>query len=81
MSEKTRQMVWEEIQASELAGSDVVPLSIGTVKLLLRCARFVNEVAAQQRWGTSRNRVHAAYVFVLSNEEVRDKAKELEGLL
>lgn len=48
MSERTRMEVWDQIRASELLGSDIVPLPIETAKLLLECARLINEGAVRE---------------------------------
>lgn len=80
MSERTRQEVWEQIKMSELTGSDVVPLPIETVKLLLECARLVNEGAANKDWATGSRRM-AFTEYLLNNNTLRNRCEELSQQL
>ena len=81
MSEKVRQAVWEEIKASELVGSDVVPLPIETVKLLLECARLVNEGASTKPFMNSQSTRFPIKENLISNQELRDRCEELAEML
>lgn len=70
MTETTRINVWEQIKTSELIGSDVVPLPIETVKLLLECARLVNE-------GASIKVTNRVQENILSDDELRYRCRNL----
>lgn len=73
MSEKTRMEIWEQIKASELLGCDVVPLPIETVRLLLECARLVNEGAATKATFGGGTRAWQPAQFLLDDEELRER--------
>lgn len=81
MSERTRQEVWEQIMASELVESDVVPLPIKTAKLLLECARLVNEGAATKLAFSSKRRPWVPEENILSDEELRYRCQQLSRKL
>lgn len=80
MSERTRMEVWDQIAASELLGSDIVPLPIETAKLLLECARLINEGAVRElrKSGITGDR-HSGYH--LSDQDLRDGCERISRKL
>ena len=83
MSERTRIEVWEQLRAADLVLSDEVVLPVGTVKLLLECARLVNEAAATKPLVIS-ERAPALYspLFnAISDQDLRGKCRALSQKL
>ena len=83
MSERTRIEVWEQLRAADLVLSDEVVLPVGTVKLLLECARLVNEAAASKPWVISKRAptIYSPLVDAISDQDLRDKCLALSQKL